>query len=222
MFSFISKLFFFRKNFHFNYFVHNTIWFFFILISNFVHFGFSFIDINECEIPSLAALCGENAECCNLPGHFVCRCMPGFTGNATESCTDINECLEENICGRNAVCENVPGSYSCQCLDGFEGDPTIECLDVDECKDNPCGPGSICTNTPGSFECSCPPGYRGNSTAQQGCIDIDECQTGPVCGANAQCINVPGSFVCECSPGFTGNPKTKCEGTKNTFSFYFI
>lgn len=44
-------------------------------------------DINECEEPTLAALCADNAECCNLPGHFVCKCKPGFTGNATDSCT---------------------------------------------------------------------------------------------------------------------------------------
>lgn len=49
----------------------------------------SHTDTNECEIPSLAALCAENAECCNLPGHFVCKCKPGFTGNATVSCTGI-------------------------------------------------------------------------------------------------------------------------------------
>jgi len=35
-------------------------------------------DINECEIPSLAALCSDNSECCNLPGHFVCKCKPGY------------------------------------------------------------------------------------------------------------------------------------------------
>lgn len=44
-------------------------------------------DINECEIPSLAAICVDNAECCNLPGHYVCKCGPGYTGNATVSCT---------------------------------------------------------------------------------------------------------------------------------------
>lgn len=91
-------------------------------------FSIHFLDINECEIPSLSALCGENAECCNLPGHFVCKCQPGFTGNATIACTDIDECLEDGFCGQNALCINTPGSYSCQCPDGFIGDPSIECL----------------------------------------------------------------------------------------------
>ena len=107
-------------------------------------------DTNECELPSLAAMCAENAECCNLPGHFVCKCKPGFTGNATVSCTgtiisgyiefyfyflnlptkqltDINECLDPNNCGRGAICENTAGSYICTCPIGFEGDPAIEC-----------------------------------------------------------------------------------------------
>lgn len=35
-------------------------------------------DINECEIPSLRALCADNSECVNLPGHFVCKCKPGY------------------------------------------------------------------------------------------------------------------------------------------------
>lgn len=35
-------------------------------------------DINECEIPSLRALCSDNSECVNLPGHFVCKCKPGY------------------------------------------------------------------------------------------------------------------------------------------------
>lgn len=89
--------------------------------------GFSCHDINECEEPTLAALCADNAECCNLPGHFVCKCKPGFTGNATDTCTDVDECLDPGSCGRGAVCENSPGSYSCHCPDGFNGDPMSEC-----------------------------------------------------------------------------------------------
>ena len=87
--------------------------------------------------------------------------------------------------------------------------------DVDECKANPCGAGSICTNLPGSYNCSCPAGYIGTPTAQQGCVDQDECLTSPVpiCGASAECVNTPGSFFCQCPAGFTGNPKVKCEGT---------
>lgn len=76
----------------------------------------------------MAALCGENAECCNLPGHFVCKCQSGFTGNATIACMDIDECQDGGYCGQNAICTNIPGSYSCECANGFVGDPSIECL----------------------------------------------------------------------------------------------
>ena len=31
-------------------------------------------DIDECKDPELASLCVENAECCNLPAHSVCKC----------------------------------------------------------------------------------------------------------------------------------------------------
>lgn len=48
-------------------------------------------DIDECQDPSIAARCVENAECCNLPAHFVCKCKPGFEGDGEELCTDINE-----------------------------------------------------------------------------------------------------------------------------------
>lgn len=36
-------------------------------------------DIDECQDPSIAARCVENAECCNLPAHFACKyCKYGW------------------------------------------------------------------------------------------------------------------------------------------------
>lgn len=46
----------------------------------------SVADINECDDPAVAARCVANAECCNLPAHFVCRCLPGFEGDGEEEC----------------------------------------------------------------------------------------------------------------------------------------
>lgn len=43
-------------------------------------------DIDECSDPSIAARCVQNAECCNLPAHFVCKCKPGFEGDGEEFC----------------------------------------------------------------------------------------------------------------------------------------
>ncbi len=43
-------------------------------------------DINECADPSIAARCVPNAECCNLPAHFLCKCKPGFEGDGEIEC----------------------------------------------------------------------------------------------------------------------------------------
>ena len=47
---------------------------------------FLFSDIDECAIPELAAKCVENAECCNLPAEYVCKCRPGFEGDGQVEC----------------------------------------------------------------------------------------------------------------------------------------
>ena len=44
------------------------------------------VDMDECLIPDLAARCVQNAECCNLPASFECRCLPGFTGHGEKEC----------------------------------------------------------------------------------------------------------------------------------------
>ena len=46
-------------------------------------------DIDECQDPSIAARCVENAECCNLPAHFVCKCKAGYEGDGEELCTGM-------------------------------------------------------------------------------------------------------------------------------------
>lgn len=43
-------------------------------------------DINECNDPAIAARCVKNAECCNLPAHFICKCNRGFEGDGEEEC----------------------------------------------------------------------------------------------------------------------------------------
>ena len=45
-----------------------------------------FTDIDECKVPELAAKCVENAECCNLPAYYACKCNPGFEGDGEIEC----------------------------------------------------------------------------------------------------------------------------------------
>lgn len=51
------------------------------------HFFIFFPDIDECADPSISARCVENAECCNLPAHFLCKCKAGFEGDGEEFCS---------------------------------------------------------------------------------------------------------------------------------------
>ena len=44
------------------------------------------LDIDECSIPELAGKCVENAECCNLPAEYVCKCKQGFEGDGQVEC----------------------------------------------------------------------------------------------------------------------------------------
>lgn len=81
------------------------------------------LDINECEDPVLASRCVANAECCNLPANFLCKCKPGYRGDGEVHCEDIDECQLPHSCGENSLCHNVPGNFTCTCPEGFTGNP---------------------------------------------------------------------------------------------------
>lgn len=58
-----------------------------IIIMNIILYMYVFLpDINECEDPAVSARCVANAECCNLPAHFICKCNRGFEGDGEEEC----------------------------------------------------------------------------------------------------------------------------------------
>ncbi|CAB0029718.1 unnamed protein product, partial [Trichogramma brassicae] len=171
--------------------------------------GFHCEDINECEDPTLAARCVENAECCNLPANFLCKCKPGYSGDGEVLCEDIDECNEhQHACGSEALCVNTPGNYTCACPPGYTGDAYSQCVDVNECDYvGACGRGALCINQPGNHRCECPKGYEGNPEIE--CVDVDECLKSP-CGRLAQCTNLKGSFSCGCPEGMEGDPMTGC------------
>uniref|UniRef100_A0A452J635 Adhesion G protein-coupled receptor E5 n=1 Tax=Gopherus agassizii TaxID=38772 RepID=A0A452J635_9SAUR len=155
-------------------------------------------------------LCPANATCVN---NTHCTCLDGYQphGNRfftdpTETCDDINECLESSPpdCGRNGNCNNAPGSYYCTCIDGYEPNSgkanfthasENSCQDIDECKKTPdiCGPKATCINSYGSYLCECQASYvpsNGNTTLCQ------ELTCPPLLGDDnsARAKNLLGSF----------------------------
>lgn len=155
-------------------------------------------DIDECK--ATTAVCGNHADCRNVPGGYSCACAAGFEGDGIV-CKDVDECATgADVCDANAACENEVGGYACACQSGFTGDG-VSCTDVDECADpERCGEGGVCVNQHGGFECACLPGYQ---SVNGRCADVDECEKGEaVCSENALCMNRPGSYACRCPDGF--------------------
>lgn len=82
-------------------------------------------DIDECQRETDTCE-PDNSQCVNSIGKYKCECLKGYekVGAAkmdrTASCTDIDECSEENYrlnkCDTEiGICENLLGSYACSC-----------------------------------------------------------------------------------------------------------
>ncbi len=84
----------------------------------------------------------------------------------TFSCTDINECAQEDFCGDSkTVCENTFGSYTCKCKDAGYRWTSKGCEDIDECKNgaHKCDLAtSKCQKKNGGYDCVCLKGYKKN------------------------------------------------------------
>ncbi|CAK8680216.1 unnamed protein product [Clavelina lepadiformis] len=76
--------------------------------------------------------CGVNATCTSANGSYSCQCPEGFTGDAYNSCQDLDECYSDP-CDINAYCENTFGSFKCRCQSGFSGDG-YACSEIYECR----------------------------------------------------------------------------------------
>ena len=55
--------------------------------------------------------CSAGATCHNNIGGYACVCEYGFrtedvSGRETTECSDIDECVKNNVCPDNAECEN--------------------------------------------------------------------------------------------------------------------
>uniref|UniRef100_A0A8C1HKL4 CD97 antigen-like n=1 Tax=Cyprinus carpio carpio TaxID=630221 RepID=A0A8C1HKL4_CYPCA len=85
-------------------------------------------DVNEC----VSSVCGAHSSCFNTLGSFRCICSPGFHTHENSTCTDINECLEQDDCGTNANCSNHQGGYSCKCHQGYSnyGNNQSKCIEM--------------------------------------------------------------------------------------------
>ncbi|XP_015756450.1 PREDICTED: fibulin-1-like [Acropora digitifera] len=74
-------------------------------------------NIDECKTG--AHDCAKNAICTDREGSFSCKCTPGFYGNATEKCIDVDECLNGMCKYTGQTCINSLGSFECKCMKGF-------------------------------------------------------------------------------------------------------
>ncbi|KAK9880680.1 hypothetical protein WA026_011916 [Henosepilachna vigintioctopunctata] len=158
-------------------------------------------------------LCGKLAICERVPWREpVCKCPPGYTGNAFEGCKKIGDCITNadcperkpvckkyrcqnpciGACGIDALCHIKDSEAVCTCPPEFTGDPLIKCRRINCRHEHQCR----CTN---DYDCpetlSC---LRG--------ICVDLCLVGHKCGINAVCQMRQRKAICVCEPGLTGDP----------------
>ncbi|XP_078585335.1 uncharacterized protein LOC144867284 isoform X7 [Branchiostoma floridae x Branchiostoma japonicum] len=58
--------------------------------------------------------CADHAVCIEIADGAICVCQPGYGGNGTVHCTDIDECATgSHVCLRDELCFNREGSYAC-------------------------------------------------------------------------------------------------------------
>ncbi|XP_029916909.1 protein crumbs homolog 1 [Myripristis murdjan] len=191
------------------------------------------VDINECELNPCenGGECFQRSDVLNygtLPelskanfsyeeaAGFMCRCLPGFTG---ENCSvNVDECASYP-CQHGGSCEDLVNSYQCVCPDGFTG---VHCeVDINECESDPCQNGATCQDAANSYRCHCPEPQSGEDPwGGHNCdVRLVGCQQHQ-CQHRATCVPVltdvgAHNYTCLCPPGWTGE---RCN-TSTTFSF---
>ncbi|EDV28197.1 uncharacterized protein TRIADDRAFT_53561 [Trichoplax adhaerens] len=176
------------------------------------------VDVNECNTRGTCSI-DPSVTCTNTPGSYRCGpCPAGYSGNGI-TCTDINECLQNNGgCSRVATCTNTRGSRKCgPCPtdQGYIGNG-LNCTYVGLCYFNNggCAHNAKCTDFfGGGRTCTCPTGYTGNAlNIGSGCNPVGGiCSSGP-CRNGGTCNPSPRSYTCTCTSAWTG---TNCEASSN-------
>ncbi|PIK57300.1 hypothetical protein BSL78_05808 [Apostichopus japonicus] len=180
---------------------------------------------------------GQHMECMAVEGIATCNCTEGYELVNAEVCQDQNECaLSPCSGGVYEMCINTDGSYFCECNAGYGEEhqwrlrrsdqifrltplcshkhylfTKVALIHNDECLVSPCLDYQDCVNLDGGFSCVCRDGFL--TSADDICVDIDECSTGvDDCHlfTNTLCKNTIGHFVCACVDGFVRNPSGAC------------
>lgn len=151
-----------------------------------------------------ANFCGANSVCNSTTTPATCRCLPGYTGNATIGCTDIDEC-SSNPCSSSTTCVNTPGTFKCLTR-SFS--PCSRGLD-DTCLGGNCGRTS---RSEAAYVCCDEAGECGN----------EKCCNGAY-GAGEQC---PSGNTLDCVSGLTCARRNALTATKiccqNTVTLPFV
>lgn len=71
--------------------------------------------------------CGINAHCDVVNHRAVCKCPPGYQGDARIACNPPTNPCDPNPCGEGALCELDRGNPICFCPKGLTGNPFARC-----------------------------------------------------------------------------------------------
>lgn len=162
-------------------------------------------DVDECStVPSANASCSvHQATCVNIPGSFTCECQKGFYFNITQAAAEGNG---------NGNSENNNGNGNSGNNNGNNGNGN---------SGNNNGNGNSGNNGNGNSGNNNGDGNSGNngngggsssSSAEIGCLDVDECakklSTCAPPSSGGVCSNTIGSFSCSCASGYAGDGTT--------------
>uniref|UniRef100_A0A336MK52 CSON000396 protein n=1 Tax=Culicoides sonorensis TaxID=179676 RepID=A0A336MK52_CULSO len=153
--------------------------------------------------------CGINSHCDVVNHRAICKCPPGYQGDARIACDPPSNPCDPNPCGEQALCEIDRGNPICFCPKGLTGNPFVRCIpDGGECSLNACGPNSGCRIVNGSPLCFCLPEFEGQPPQIPCHIPEHPCNPS-VCGPNTQCSILPNGYAkCTCLAGYVESPNT--------------